>query len=479
MDSEITFEETPALSGLKNPERDVDWSSGNGIVDPFGANPKVVYRSGAAVSGTLLGDTVSLNAHHPAVAQEGAEPPFEAEDWDKFFEEYARDHAQEQPAEDSLQTSQPTPPTGATGGAQLHTPSSSGHSDTKPPNPMGEYFPALPQEPVSQSLLIHPQLIAFDHALGAQQLATPPTNANSETQPPNLPDENFLADWHGPVAEYPFMDIPFSTLDHEVNAQAELTSGIAQSGVHPPHPACEAQDMWSASHFPVVDLQLPTWLTGQTAQQQGTLSHEYCHMDQVHNVPQIGVGAASQWPQLPGYPPDQGFNVQNGAAVTPQASQFFGDPSAEGPYFENWATVAHQEAQLHGSPLPQSPSWQNGAAVPPQGSQLPGDPSAEGHPVPLDPDSRDGIMRRIYVDPKDGDTLYVLDVPVPPAPGQAGGVVGNLLPMEGLRLTKHHRHALPIVIERWLQSRRNQKKLAKARRQKGGKWQVRVVGLST
>ncbi|RYO75986.1 hypothetical protein DL766_003314 [Monosporascus sp. MC13-8B] len=529
MNSESIIEERPALASLKNPERDVDWSSGNGIVNPFGANPEVVYRrSGAAVSGTLLGDTVSLSAHHLAVAQEGPAPPLEAPDWDKLFENYARDHAQEQSVEDSSQMSQPTAPTGVTVGPQLYTPPSSINSNTQPPSPLGKYFPASTQEPVSGSLLTDPQLFAFDRAVGAQQPATPPTDGHSKTQPPNHPDEasladvhdpvvrsilvqspipffdhgagaqpfaippssgnsetrppnlmgecfpalsqdpvlesplmdpqlafdmdlqfnaldygvgaqpaaiipssgssetqspnspgeDFLADWHGTVSDYHFLDSPFPVLDHGVNSQTQLTSGIAQSGVQPPHLASEAQDMWSATDISVGDLQSPTWLPGQMLQQHAPLSQGNNYMGQLHNVPQ----------------------KDNTPCYAPQ-----------------------------GSFLP------NGVALPPQGPQLDGDASVQGHPVPLDPNSRDGIMQRVYVDPKDGDTLYILDKTARQAPGQAGGVVRDLLPMEGVRLTKHHPHALPIVIECWLQSRRNQRKLAKSRRQNGGKWQVRVA----
>ncbi|RYP83383.1 hypothetical protein DL770_005403 [Monosporascus sp. CRB-9-2] len=516
MDSDIIIEEITALLGLKNPERDDDWSSGNGdwssgngdwssgngdwssgngIVNPFDANPNEMHgRSGAAVFDILLGDTVSLSAHHPAVTQEGPAPPLEAEDWDKFFEEYARDHAQEQSIEDSPQTSQPPAPTGATAGPQLHIPSSSGHSDTQPPFPLGEYFPAPSREPVSESLLIDSQLFAFDHEVGDQRLATPPTNVNSETRPPNPPDEDFHADWHGPVSGYPFMGSaypgPFPVLDYGVDARAQLASGIAQSGVQPAHPEGGAQGVWAVGGVPVGDfpvgdfpvgdfpvgdfpvgdfpvgdfpvedflvggfpvedllvgdLQLPTWLSEQMPQQQAALSQGHNHMGQLHNVPQKGNTTC--------YAP-QGSFLQNGVAAAPQGWQFPGYPPAQGLCLQNGATVAPQEPQL------------------------PEDSSAQGHPVPLDPYSRDSIMRRVYVDSKDGETLYVLDATARPAPGQAGGVVRDLLPMEGLKLTKHHRHALPIVIERWLQSRRNQKKLAKSRRQNGGKWQVRVAGLS-
>ncbi|RYP29589.1 hypothetical protein DL767_006641 [Monosporascus sp. MG133] len=449
MDSEIIFEERPALSGFKNPEHDVDWSSGNGIANPFSANPKVVHgRSGAAVFGTLLEDNVSLSAHDPTVAQEEPAPSLEAEDWDKFFEEYARAHAQEQSVEDSPPTSQPPAPTGATAGHQLYTPSSSGHSDTQSAFPLGEYFPAPSWEPVSESLLVDSQLFPFNHEVGDQRLATPLTNANSETQPPNLPDQDIFADWHGPVWGYPFMGspfpVPFPALDHGVDARAQLAPGIAQSGVQPAQPEGSTQGAWGVGGFPVGDLQLPTSLSGQMPQQQAALSQGYDHMGQLHNVPQKGNTTC--------YAP-QGLFLQNAVAAAPQGWQFPGYPPAQGLCL------------------------QNGAAVAPQEPQLPGDSSAQDHPVPLDPDSRDSIMRRVYVDPKDGDTLYVLDATARPAPGQAGGVVRDLLPMEGLRLTKHHQHALPIVIERWLQSRRNQKKLAKSRRQQGGKWQVRISGL--
>ncbi|RYP51932.1 hypothetical protein DL768_002808 [Monosporascus sp. mg162] len=452
MDSEIIIEERPALSGLKNAELDVDWSSGNGIVHPSGANSKVVYgRSGAAVFGTVLGDTVSLSAYDPAVAQEGPTPPLEAEDWDKFFEEYARDHAQEQSVEDFPQISQPLTPTGATAGLQLHTPASSGHSHTQPPFPLGEYFPAPSRKPVSESesLLIYPQHFAYEREMGDQRLATPPTDANAGARPPNPPDEDFLADWQGTVWDDPFMGSPFPdpfpVLDHGVDARAQLASGIAQSAVEAPYPDGGAQGAWSVGGFPVGDVQLPTWLSGQTPQQQAALSQGYGHIGQLHNVPQKGNTTC--------YAP-QGSFLQNGVAAAPQGWQFSGYPQ------------------------PQCSGLQSSAVVAPQKPQLLGDSSAGGHPVPLDPDSRDSIMRRVYVDPKDGDTLYVLDTTARPAPGQAGGVVRDLLPMEGLRLTKHHQHALPIVVERWLQSRRNQKKLAKARGRKGGKWQVRIAGLS-
>ncbi|RYP67356.1 hypothetical protein DL771_007300 [Monosporascus sp. 5C6A] len=449
MDSEIVIEERPTLSGLKHPERDVNWPSGNGIVDAFGANPKAVYgRSGTVVSGTLLRDTVSLSAHHPAVAQEGPTPTLEAEDWDKFSEKFARDHAQEQWVEDYPQTSRPPAPTGAIAGPQLHPPSSSRQSDTQPPSPLGEYFPAPSWEPVSEPLSTDPQLFALDHEVGDQRLATPPTNANSDTQPPNPLDEDFLADWQGPVLECPFMGSLFPVglvPDTGVNARAQLASAIAQSGVQPPHPAGGAQDVWGAGGFPVWDLQIPTRLSRQMPEQQAALSQGYDQMGQLHNVPQKGNTTC--------YAP-QGSFLQNGVAAAPQGCQF----------------PAYTPAQCL--------CLQNEAGTVPQEPQLPGDSSAQGHPVPLDPNSRDSIMRRIYVDPRDGDKLYVLDATARPAPGQAGGVVRDLLPMEGLRLTKHHQHALPIVIETWLQSRRNQKKLAKSRRRKGGKWQIRVAGLS-
>ncbi|RYO80943.1 hypothetical protein DL764_009829 [Monosporascus ibericus] len=450
MDSETIIGERSALSGLKNHERDVDWSSGNDIVDPFGVDPKVAYgRSGVAVFDTLLGDTVSSSAYDPAVSQERPALPLKAEDWGKFFEEYARDHAQEQSAEGSPQTSQLPAPTGATAGPQLHTPSSSGHSDTQSPFSLGEYFPAPSREPVSESLWIDSQLFAFNHEVGNQRLATPPTSANSEIWPPNPPDEDFLADWHGPVWGYPFMDspfpVPFPVLDHAVDARAQLASGITQPWVQSADPEGEAQGVLGAGGFPVGDLQLPTWLSGQMPQQRANFFQGYGHMNQLCNVPQKGNTRC--------YAP-QGSFPQNGVAASPQGWQFPGYPPAQGLCL------------------------QNGTAVAPQEPQLPGDSVAQGHPVPLDPNSRDSIMRRVYVDPKDGDTLYVLDAPARPVPGQAGVVVRDLLAMEDLRLTKYHQHALPIIVERWLQSRRNQKKLAKARRQNGGKWQVRVAGLS-
>ncbi|RYP15373.1 hypothetical protein DL765_005764 [Monosporascus sp. GIB2] len=262
------------------------------------------------------------------------------------------------------------------------------------------------------------QFNALDYGVGAQPAAIPPSSGSSETLCPNPPGEDFLAGWHGPVSEYHFLDSPFPVLDSGVNAQAQLTSGIAESGVQIPHSASEVQDMWSATDISVGDFQFPTWLSGQIPQQQAALSQGNNHMGQLHNVPQKGNTSS--------YAP-QGSFLPNEVALARQAPRFDGDPSAQ------------------------------------------------GHPVPLDPSSRDGIMQRVYVDPKDGDTLYILDKTARQAPGQAGGVVRDLLPLEGVRLTKHHPHALPIVIECWLQSRRNQKKLAKSRRQNGGKWQVCIA----